>query len=107
MDEQAEEHDDDDGGYYVSGEDHYLHPDSGDLLLAEDGSANMVDDMMSQASSSLAPPYRSWVSGSMPPPRPGPRYGLRPAGNPPRVKPPAGDFCRGGGHLFRQCPQLI
>ena len=97
VDEQADEHDDDDGGYYVSGEDHYLHPDSGDLLLAEDGSANMVDDMMSQASSSIAPPSRSWVSGSMPPPRPGPRYGLRPAENLPRVNPPACDICRGGG----------
>ncbi len=47
VDEQADEHDDDDGGYYVSGEEHYPHPDGGDLLLAEDGSANIVSKKFS------------------------------------------------------------
>ncbi len=78
---------------------------SGALLYMEDGSVSMVDDSTSQSSSSIAPPSRSWVSGSIPPQRPAMRF--RFSGGPSRANHPSCDFCRGPGHYFRQCPQLV
>ncbi len=81
VDDQRDDEYDKEGGYYVDYVGYGVPEDSGALLYMEDGSVSMVEDSTSQASSSIAPPSRSWVSGSLPPQRPGMRFG--PSGGPP------------------------